>query len=262
MERRDGRLCHVEMECGFLTNNIFIVGIGPGRSDALTGEARRALEISEEIIGYPVYTRLLKNEFPGKKYIETGMGSERERCKICFEEAVRGKKIAIVSSGDAGIYGMASLMYEISGDYPGIELTVIPGLTAAITGAAVLGAPLSNDFAIISLSDILTPWEKIEKRLRAAAKGDFTIVLYNPMSHKRVEHLKRACDILLEYINSERVCGWVENIGREGEKKAYLTLCELREAELSMFTTVFIGSSETVMKNGVMLTKRGYDKKE
>ena len=190
------------------------------------------------------------------------MGSEMERCRMSFEHARMGKQVAIISSGDAGVYGMASLIYELSGKYPDVEISVIPGITAALSGAAVLGAPLSNDFAVISLSDIMTPREKIEKRLRAAAEGDFAIVLYNPMSRKRPEHLKRACEILLEYYEGERACGWVENIGRDGERKGYLTLKELKDAKLSMFTTVFIGSSDTVMKNGVMLTGRGYKVKK
>ncbi|XME04240.1 precorrin-3B C(17)-methyltransferase [Lachnospiraceae bacterium C1.1] len=245
-----------------MNKTIFIIGTGPGKKSLMTGEALNALNISDTIVGYPVYTKLLKKDFPDKKYIETPMGSEIERCRLCFEEAETGRKTAMISSGDAGVYGMASLMYEIGEEYPDTELIVCPGLTAAISGAAVLGAPLSNDFAVVSLSDILTPAEKIEKRLRAAAEGDFTIVLYNPMSRKRPEHLKKACDILLEYIEKDRVCGWVENIGREGEKKEYLTLGELRDASVTMFTTVFIGSSETVMKNGVMLTKRGYERKK
>ncbi len=241
---------------------IFVVGTGPGSISALTFDAKAALDKADTIVGYPVYTNLLKKDFPDKEYIETPMGSEIERCRLCFEESSKGKKVAIVSSGDAGVYGMASLIYEMSGDYPDTEIVTVPGLTAAITGAALLGAPLSNDFAVISLSDILTPKEKIEKRLRKAAEGDFTIVLYNPMSRKRRDNLRKACDIFLEYMEEDRICGWVENIGREGERKVYLSLKELRDADLTMFTTVFIGSSETVMKNGVMLTKRGYEKKE
>ncbi len=245
-----------------MDNIIFVVGTGPGRISALTLDAKAALEEADSIVGYPVYTALLKKDFPEKKYIETAMGMETERCRLCFEEASKGKKVAMVSSGDAGIYGMASLIYEMSDEYPETEIVVLPGLTAAISGAALLGAPLSNDFAVISLSDILTPGETIKKRLRKAAEGDFTIVLYNPMSRKRPDNLRKACDIFLEYMEEERVCGWVENIGRRGERKEYLSLKELKEAKLSMFTTVFIGSSETIMKNGVMLTKRGYGNKE
>lgn len=244
-----------------MNNTIFVVGTGPGKTDSLTMDAYNVLKNSECIVGYPVYTRLLKSEFSGKEYIETPMGSERERCRLAFEEAEKGKTVSMVSSGDPGVYGMASLMIEESDKHPEVEVIVIPGLTAALTGAALLGAPLSNDFAVISLSDILTPWEKIEKRLEAAAKGDFSIVIYNPMSHKRPEHLKRACKILLEYIEDERPCGWVENIGRDGERKEYLRLKDLMNANLSMFTTVFIGSQDTIMKNGFMVTKRGYDRK-
>ena len=186
------------------------------------------------------------------------MRHEEERCRICFEEAEKGKRVALVCSGDAGIYGMASLMYEIGKEYPEIELLVIAGITAASSGAAVLGAPLNHDFCVISLSDLLTPWDKIEKRLRAAAEGDFVIVIYNPSSHKRKDYLKRACEILLHTIEGERVCGYVENIGREGTKMGISTLKELKNKEVNMFTTVFIGNSESEIIRGKLVTRRGY----
>ncbi len=186
------------------------------------------------------------------------MRHEEERCRICFEEAEKGKRVALVCSGDAGIYGMASLMYEIGKEYPEIELLVIAGITAASSGAAVLGAPLNHDFCVISLSDLLTPWDKIEKRLRAAAEGDFVIVIYNPSSHKRKDYLKRACEILLHTIEGERVCGYVENIGREGTKVGISTLKELKNKEVNMFTTVFIGNSESEIIRGKLVTRRGY----
>ncbi|MBQ8914247.1 MAG: precorrin-3B C(17)-methyltransferase, partial [Lachnospiraceae bacterium] len=161
-------------------------------------------------------------------------------------------------SCDAGIYGMASLMYEIGREYPSCELNIIPGITAASSGAAILGAPLNHDFCVISLSDLLTPWEKIEKRLRLAADADFAIAIYNPSSHKRVDYLKRACDILLEFIEEERPCGYVENIGRDGMSYKICTLSELKEASVNMFTTVFIGNSTTEIIDGRLVTKRGY----
>lgn len=164
----------------------------------------------------------------------------------------------MICSGDAGVYGLASLMYEIGKEHPETELMVIPGITAACSGAAVLGAPLNHDFCVISLSDLLTPWEKIEKRLVAAAEGDFAIAIYNPSSHKRKDYLTRACDILLCHIEGERVCGYVENIGREGTRAVLCTLRELREAQVNMFTTVFVGNSGSEIINGRLITKRGY----
>ena len=239
-------------------NLIYVVGIGPGAESMMTGEAMKALDDADTIVGYPVYLRLLGERYKEKRFLETPMKGEYKRCVICFEEAMKGHKVALISSGDAGIYGMASLMYEVGADYPDCEIKVTAGLTAASSGAALLGAPLSNDFCVISLSDLLTPWEKIEKRLRAAAMGDFSIAIYNPSSHKRADHLRRACDILLEYIEPERICGFVRNIGREGTEKVICSLAELKETSVDMFTTVFIGSSQTVSMDGNMVTKRGY----
>lgn len=237
---------------------IYIVGVGPGREEMMTEQALQVLEQSDVIIGYDLYIRLLQDRFQKKELLSTSMRGEEKRCKLCFQEARKGKQVSLICSGDAGIYGLASLMYEIGREYPEIELVVIPGITAAISGAAELGAPLNHDFCIISLSDLLTPWEKIEKRLYAAAEGDFVIVIYNPSSHKRKEHIKRACDTLLQSIERTRVCGYIENIGREGTKMEICTLEELRDKELTMFTTVFIGNSETEIINGKLITKRGY----
>ena len=153
---------------------------------------------------------------------------------------------------------MASLMYEIGEDYPDCELCVVPGITAASSGAAVLGAPLGHDFCVVSLSDLLTPWELIETRLRAAAAGDFCIAVYNPASRKRPGYLRRACDILLETLPAKRACGYVENIGRAGEKAVVCTLEELRGCQVNMFTTVFVGNSCTRIVKGRLVTKRGY----
>lgn len=239
-------------------HRIFIVGIGPGREEMMTGEAVQALEQADVIVGYPVYLALLGERFRKKEMLSTPMRQEKERCLLCFKEAEQGKQVALVCSGDAGIYGMASLMYEIGKDYPDTELVVIAGVTAACSGAAVLGAPIGHDFCAISLSDLLTSWEKIESRLRAAAAGDFSMVLYNPSSHKRRDYLKRACDILLESLEQERACGYVENIGREQTKVEVCSLRELRDREVNMFTTVFVGNSGTEIINGKLVAKRGY----
>ena len=241
-----------------MKSKIYIIGMGPGKEEMMTGEAIQALDNSDVIIGYTVYVKLLGERFEGKEMLTTPMRQETERCRLCFEEAAKGKRVALICSGDAGIYGLASLMYEIGKDYPETELIVIPGITAANSGAAVLGAPLNHDFCVISLSDLLTPWEKIEKRLIAAAEGDFAIAIYNPSSHKRKDYLMRACDILLRVIEEERPCGFVENIGREGTRAVTCTLKELRETQVNMSTTVFIGNSGSELVNGKLITKRGY----
>ncbi|MBQ2801359.1 MAG: precorrin-3B C(17)-methyltransferase [Lachnospiraceae bacterium] len=241
-----------------MKRKIFIVGMGPGKEEMMTGEAIAALEQADVIIGYTVYLTLLGKRFQEKEMLSTPMRQETERCQLAFKEAEKGKQVAFICSGDAGIYGMASLMYEIGKTYPETELVVIPGITAASSGAAVLGAPLNHDFCVISLSDLLTPWEKIEKRLIAAAESDFAMAIYNPSSHKRKDYLMRACDILLRHIEGERPCGYVENIGRDGTKAVTCTLKELREAEVNMFTTVFIGNAGSEIINGKLITKRGY----
>ena len=241
-----------------MKNKVCIVGMGPGKEEMMTAEAIRALEDADVLIGYTVYLDLLSGRFADKKLLSTPMRQETKRCRMCFEEARKGKRVALVCSGDAGSYGLASLMYEMGKEYPETELEVIPGITAASSGAAVLGAPLNHDFCVVSLSDLLTPWEKIEKRLISAAEGDFVIVIYNPASHKRKDHLRKACDILLSHMEAERPCGYVENIGREGTKAVTCTLKELREAQVNMFTTVFIGNSESEIIKDRLITKRGY----
>lgn len=245
-----------------MESKIYIIGMGPGKEEMMTLEAIRALEASDVIVGYPVYVNLLGARFAGKEFLTTPMKQETKRCILCFEEAAKGRQVSLICSGDAGIYGLASLMYEVGKDYPDTELFVIPGITAASSGAALLGAPLNHDFCVISLSDLLTPWEKIEKRLQAAAEGDFAIAIYNPSSHKRRDYLKRACDILLRSMEEDRACGYVENIGRDGTRAATCTLKELRETEVNMFTTVFIGNSGSTIVNGKLITKRGYEVEE
>lgn len=241
-----------------MKHKIYVVGMGPGEEGQMTGRALRILEECDTIVGYTVYLELLGERFAGKELLQTPMRQEVERCHLCFEKAREGKKTAMICSGDAGVYGMASLMYEIGAEYPDCEVLVVPGITAANSGAAALGAPLNHDFCVISLSDLLTPWELIEKRLRAAAMGDFAIAIYNPSSRKRADYLKRACDILAEQVEETRACGYVENIGREGERVVTCTLKELREANVNMFTTVFIGNSQTKIMDNRLITPRGY----
>ena len=241
-----------------MENKVYVVGMGPGKPEMMSREADRILKECDTIIGYTVYVDLLRPSYPGKEFLTTPMTQETRRCEMAFEEAAKGKKVAMVCSGDAGVYGMSGLMMEVGEAYPGIEVKVVPGITAALSGGAVLGAPLTHDFAVVSLSDRLTPWETIEKRLRCAAEGDFCICLYNPASKGRPDHLKQACDILLEVIPGERLCGTVENIGREGEGAKLYTLSQLRDAQVNMFTTVFIGNSMTKEIGGRLVTPRGY----
>ena len=239
-------------------SKIYVTGLGPGAADQMTIRARKVLERCPVIIGYTVYIDLIRDEFPDKTYLSTPMRKEADRCRMAFAEAEKGEDLAMVCSGDAGISGMAGLICEIGRGYPEIGVVIVPGVTAASGGAAVLGAPLMHDFAVISLSDLLTPWEKIERRLDAAAAADFVICLYNPSSRKRADYLERACEIVLKHKKGDTVCGIVRNIGREGESCEILSLEQLREKKVDMFTTVFIGNSATMELNGRMVTPRGY----
>lgn len=239
-------------------SKIYVVGMGPGAYEQMTIKAVRVLEACDVIVGYTVYTELLKEHFAGKVFLTTSMRQEVKRCEMAFEEAEKGKQVAMVCSGDAGIYGMAGLIYEIGEKHPDVEIEIVPGVTAAMGGGAVLGAPLGHDLAIISLSDLLTPWEKIEQRLLSAAEADFVICLYNPSSRKRSDYLKRACEYLLRYKSEETVCGVVKNIAREGETMTLYTLGELKDVAVDMFSTVFIGNTQTKVLRGKMITPRGY----
>ncbi len=239
-------------------NKIDIIGIGPGAYEQMTIQAAKTLEQCDVIVGYTVYIDLVKDHFPGKEFLTTPMKKEVDRCILAFEEARKGKHVAMICSGDAGVYGMSGLMYELGEQYPDVSLSVLPGVTAAIGGAAILGAPLIHDFCLISLSDLLTPWEKIESRLREASKVDFVICLYNPSSIKRHDYLQKACDIMMEYKDGETVCGTVKQIYRENQEDNLLTLKELRDTKVDMFTTVFIGNSQTRNMDGKMVTPRGY----
>lgn len=239
-------------------NKIYVVGIGPGEYEQMTLRAIHALENCDTIVGYTVYVDLVKEHFAGKEFLTTPMRKEVDRCILAFEEAKKGKTVAMICSGDAGVYGMSGLMLELGENYPEVQVEVIPGVTAATGGAAVLGAPLIHDFCLISLSDLLTPWEKIEKRLLLASEADFAICLYNPSSKKRHDYLKKACDLMMQYKSQETVCGIVKNIGREGETYQIMTLKELRDTEVDMFTTVFIGNSQTQRIGNAMVTPRGY----
>lgn len=237
---------------------LYVVGLGPGKQEGMTLAADRALRESEIIIGYGKYVALVRPYFPEKTYMDTGMTKETERCRKALETANEGRTTALVCSGDSSVYGMAGLIYELSVDFPDVSIRVIPGVTAALSGGAILGAPLGHDFAVISLSDLLTPWETIEKRLHCAGQGDFCISLYNPGSHKRTDYLQRACDILLQYRSGDTVCGLAHDIGRDGEWCELTSLAKLRNTAVDMFTTVFIGNDQTRVIAGKMVTPRGY----
>lgn len=236
---------------------LYVVGTGAGDRSGMTMAAEQAILSSELIVGYTKYTELMRELFPEKEYASTGMRQERERVELALKEA-SDKTVALVCSGDPQLYGMAGLAYELGAAHPDVQIEVVPGVTAAFSGGAVLGSPLTHDFAVISLSDLLTPAEKIRRRLECAAECDMVIVLYNPSSKSRADYLRKACDIVLRHRSGETVCGFVRNIGREGQESRILTLSELRETAADMFTTVYIGSSETKVINGKMVTPRGY----
>ncbi len=238
---------------------IYIVGLGPGEESQMTSKALQAIENSDVVVGYTVYIDLIKDKLEGKEVIATAMMKEVERCRLAVLEAKKGKTVSMVSSGDAGIYGMASLMIEVCEELEAdTEIKVIAGITAASSAAAVLGAPLTHDFAVISLSNLLTPWEKIEKRLDLASQAGFIIVLYNPSSKKRHDFLQKACDIVMKNISANTNCGYVKNIGRDGECSKVLSLKELRDEQVDMFTTVVIGNETTKVIKGKLVTPRGY----
>lgn len=244
---------------------LYVVGIGPGDRDNMTGACVRALTSADLIAGYTTYIGLVKAAFAGdgdfetKEYYETPMTKEMDRCAYALTQADGGKTVAMVCSGDAGIYGMASPLLEGAEKYPEVEIEVIPGVTAASSGGALLGAPLGHDFAVISLSDRLTPWEIIEKRLRAAAAGDFCIAFYNPRSHGRKDVLERAVDILLSAGVSPKTPAGVANaIGREDAAIILSRLDAIPYEEVGMTSTVFIGNSTTYIDGVRMITPRGY----
>ena len=238
---------------------IYAIGIGPGDLDQITPCAEAAIRNSEVIVGYSGYMELIAELTKEKTLISTGMTGEAQRCEAAIAEARKGKRVCVISSGDAGIYGMASLLYELCAKTPDIEIEVIPGITAAVSAAAILGSPLANDFAAISLSDLLTPWDVIEKRLDACGAADMVLCIYNPMSSKRREQLRLACDIVLRHRAPDTKCGYVRNAFRGSGMESHIcTLDELAQSQVDMFTTVIIGNTCTQVINGKLVTTRGY----
>lgn len=242
-----------------MSNLVYVVGLGPGNARFLTAQAQAALQAADVLCGYTVYIDLVRPLYPDKEVYTTGMTKEIDRCCWALETAQSGKTVALVCSGDAGVYGMASPLLELAQSYPAVTVEIVPGLTAALSGGAVLGAPLAHDFCVISLSDRLTPWAVIEKRLACAAAGDFSIALYNPSSRGRADYLQKAVHILLANGKGpQTVCGIVRSIGRAGETARLLPLAELENTPVDMFTTVFIGNAATRVLGGKMVTPRGY----
>lgn len=238
---------------------IYVVGIGPGSLDHMTPYAKAAIEKSDVVVGYTVYVELVRELTRGKEVLSTPMKKEVDRCKIALDAALENKTVAFVCSGDAGVYGMAGIMIQVAKEHPEVEIEVVPGITAACSGAALLGAPLIHDFSIISLSDLLTPWDLIMKRVKLAAEADMSIVLYNPKSKKRRDYIDKAVDAILEFRSPDTPSGYVKMIGREGEIRKICKLTDLKNNdEIDMFTTVFIGNSTTEIINGKIVTPRGY----
>lgn len=233
------------------------MGIGPGNMEDISRRAYRILQEVDVIAGYTTYVNLVKDEFSDKEFCVSGMKREIERCQEVLELAKQGRKIALISSGDSGIYGMAGIMLEVA-MASGVEVEVIPGITSTIAGAALVGAPIMHDQALISLSDLLTDWKIIEQRLHTVGQGDFIVSLYNPKSKGRVEQIEKAREILLQYKKKETPVALLRHIGRKEENYTITNLENFLDYEVDMFTVVLIGNSNTYVQNGRMITPRGY----
>ena len=238
---------------------IYVVGIGPGKKGDMTFRAYEAMEKSDVIVGYKTYTDLVKEYYPNKEIVSSSMMKEVDRCTDVLKMAKDGKNVALISSGDAGVYGMAGIMLEIADDK--IEVEVIPGVTATNAAAAITGAPVMHDYVTISLSNLLTDWELIKKRLELAAQGDFVVSIYNPKSRGRITQIEEAQKIMLKYKPKMTPVAIVRNAGREDEEHVVTTLDEMLNHEINMLTIVIIGNANTFIKDGKMITPRGYSNK-
>ncbi len=242
-----------------MTGKIYIIGTGPGDQDFVIPKALDALQNSDVVVGYKTYIELIKPFVTESELVSSGMKKEVDRCSEVLEIAKTGKVVSLISSGDAGIYGMAGIMLEIIHKAESdIEVEVIPGISAATSAASLLGAPLMNDFVTLSLSDLMTPWEVIEKRIKAACMGDFVMALYNPKSKTRVEQLEIAVNIMLQHYSENTPVGIVKHAMREQQEVMITTLGQLINQDIDMFTTLIIGNSQTRVINGKMVTRRGY----
>ena len=238
---------------------IYVVGIGPGKKENMTFRAYEAMENSDIIVGYKTYVDLVKEYYPGKEMKSSAMTKEVDRCTEVLQLARQGKTVSLISSGDAGVYGMAGIMLEIADE--DMEVEVIPGITATNAAAAITGAPIMHDYATISLSDLLTDWELIKKRLELAAQGDFVVSIYNPKSRGRVTQIEETREIMMKYKPRSTPVAIVRNAGREDERYVLTTLDEMLNHEIDMLTIVLIGNSNTFVKNGKIITPRGYERK-
>ena len=241
------------------TGKIYVVGIGPGKKADMTFRAYEAMEKSDIIVGYKTYMDLIKEYYPGKEMKNSQMTKEVDRCIEVLKLAKEGKNVALISSGDAGVYGMAGIMLEIADGE--VEVEIIPGVTATNAAAAIVGAPVMHDYVTISLSNLLTDWELIKKRLELAAQGDFVVSIYNPKSRGRVTQIEEAREIMLKYKPKTTPVAIVRNAGREDEGHVVTTLDEMLNHEINMLTIVIIGNANTFIKDGKMITPRGYSNK-
>ncbi|BAB60090.1 precorrin-3b c17-methyltransferase [Thermoplasma volcanium GSS1] len=244
-------------------SSLFVVGIGPGSNDLMTPQASLAIERSEYVIGFSLYVSFIKEKFPNKIYISNGMQGEIERAKKAIELARSGHNVSIISSGDAGIYGIAGAVFEIlstlEDNMP--EVSVVPGISALSSCASLLGSPLSNDFMVLSLSDLLTPWEVIRKRAEAAAILDLVTVIYNPRGSRFPNNLEKVMEYFLKYRSGDTPVGIVRNAYRPDQSAKIVQLKDFSCSEIDMLTTVIIGNSETYVSGRWMATRRGYSGK-
>ncbi|MDY6268499.1 MAG: precorrin-3B C(17)-methyltransferase [Selenomonadaceae bacterium] len=245
---------------------ITVIGIGPGSLLDMTPRARKAIEDAQVVVGYHTYIKLVESLLDDKEVIGTGMMQEIDRCRAAVDKAAGGKETVVISSGDAGVYGMAGLVLELVLQRPENERPqyggTIAGISAVNAAASVLGAPLMHDFAVISLSNLLTPWDLIKKRVDMAGQGDFVVALYNPKSKKRVQNIETVREILLRYRDPKTPVGIVTAATRPDEKKVLSTLEDFTKEDINMFSLVVIGNSQTYVKDGYMITPRGYQNKE
>lgn len=255
MRKKDGS--------GNSKGKIKVIGIGPGGLDHLTSKAKEELKAADWVVGYTKYVELIINLVEGKNIYMNGMTHEVERCQRALSLAAQGSRVAVISSGDSGIYGMAGLILQLATAdklFEAIDIEVVPGVPAFVAAGALLGAPLMHDFASISLSDLLTAWEVIEKRLTAAAEADFVIALYNPKSTKRVSGLLSAIDIISRHRQPDVPVGIVRNATREGERISVTSLSKLKNEidSIDMLTIVIVGNSSSVSDGSSIVTPRGY----
>lgn len=245
---------------------ISVVGIGPGSLDDMTYRARRTIEEATTVVGYKRYVELIAELVDGKKVLDTGMTQEIDRCRAALKAASEGETVVVISSGDAGIYGMAGLVLELLVKMDEAERPefggVIPGVSAMSAAAGLLGAPIMHDFVVISLSDLLTPWEIIQERAELAAQGDFVTALYNPRSNKRVGQINAVQDIFLRHRTPETPVGIVTGASRTNEAVQISTLGKFTNEDINMFSLVIIGNSKTRQVGDWMITPRGYQKRE